>query len=97
MTLRNVLSLVVACAASSALAEPAVIYDMGGKFDKSFNEAAFAQQLEQCLQAKVAVEVFVQQDLGKGSQRLDGCGHGTIVGPADGECESSGPTACATT
>lgn len=40
--LRNVLSLVVACAASSALAEPAVIYDMGGKFDKSFNEAAFA-------------------------------------------------------
>jgi len=40
--LRNVLSLVVACAAASALAEPAVIYDMGGKFDKSFNEAAFA-------------------------------------------------------
>ena len=27
--------------ASSALAEPAVIYDMGGKADKSFNEAAF--------------------------------------------------------
>jgi basic membrane protein A len=25
----------------SALAEPAVIYDMGGKFDKSFNEAAY--------------------------------------------------------
>ena len=24
-----------------ALAEPAVIYDMGGKFDKSFNEAAY--------------------------------------------------------
>jgi basic membrane protein A and related proteins len=27
--------------ATSAHAEPAVIYDMGGKFDKSFNEAAF--------------------------------------------------------
>jgi basic membrane protein A and related proteins len=27
--------------ASSALADPAVIYDLGGKFDKSFNEAAF--------------------------------------------------------
>jgi basic membrane protein A len=40
--LRNFLSLAIACAASSALAEPAVIYDMGGKFDKSFNEAAFA-------------------------------------------------------
>ncbi len=27
--------------ASAARAEPAVIYDMGGKFDKSFNEAAY--------------------------------------------------------
>lgn len=27
--------------AGSALAEPAVIYDLGGKFDKSFNEAAY--------------------------------------------------------
>ena len=27
--------------AGSALADPAVIYDLGGKFDKSFNEAAF--------------------------------------------------------
>jgi basic membrane protein A and related proteins len=26
---------------AAALAQPAVIYDMGGKFDKSFNEAAF--------------------------------------------------------
>ncbi len=28
-------------AAGSALAQPAVIYDMGGKFDKSFNQAAY--------------------------------------------------------
>ncbi|HSW09258.1 BMP family lipoprotein [Aquabacterium sp.] len=28
-------------AATAAMAEPAVIYDMGGKFDKSFNEAAY--------------------------------------------------------
>ncbi|MEY2873247.1 MAG: hypothetical protein RLZZ373_618, partial [Pseudomonadota bacterium] len=28
-------------AALSAHADPAVIFDMGGKFDKSFNEAAF--------------------------------------------------------
>jgi len=27
--------------AGSAMADPAVIYDLGGKFDKSFNEAAF--------------------------------------------------------
>jgi basic membrane protein A len=31
-----------ACAAAlAARAEPAIVYDMGGKFDKSFNEAAF--------------------------------------------------------
>jgi basic membrane protein A len=28
-------------AASAAMAEPAVVYDAGGKFDKSFNEAAY--------------------------------------------------------
>ncbi len=31
----------VALSAGAALAEPALIYDLGGKFDKSFNEAAF--------------------------------------------------------
>ena len=31
----------LAVAASAALAEPAVVYDMGGKFDKSFNQAAY--------------------------------------------------------
>ncbi len=31
----------LALAAGAALAEPALIYDLGGKFDKSFNEAAF--------------------------------------------------------
>ena len=30
-----------ALVAGSALADPAVIYDLGGKFDKSFNEAAY--------------------------------------------------------
>lgn len=31
----------LALCAGSALAEPALIYDLGGKFDKSFNEAAY--------------------------------------------------------
>lgn len=37
-------ALVLAFAAGAALvagAEPAIVYDMGGKFDKSFNEAAY--------------------------------------------------------
>ncbi|NOX73255.1 MAG: BMP family ABC transporter substrate-binding protein [Alphaproteobacteria bacterium] len=33
---------VLAISATAALAEPAIIFDIGGKFDKSFNEAAFA-------------------------------------------------------
>ena len=31
-----------ALTAGAALADPALIFDLGGKFDKSFNEAAFA-------------------------------------------------------
>ncbi len=40
-----VLTLVLLCAASAAAAEevtPGLLYNMGGKFDKSFNEAAFS-------------------------------------------------------
>lgn len=29
------------CSSAPLLADPAIIYDLGGKFDKSFNEAAF--------------------------------------------------------
>jgi|TARA_B110000305_G_scaffold87503_1_gene98646 basic membrane protein A len=32
----------MALTATAALADPAIIFDLGGKFDKSFNEAAFA-------------------------------------------------------
>ena len=31
----------LALMAGAASADPAIIYDLGGKFDKSFNEAAF--------------------------------------------------------
>ena len=34
-------SAVLALSASAVMAEPALIFDLGGKFDKSFNEAAF--------------------------------------------------------
>ncbi|MFK7870504.1 MAG: BMP family protein [Roseobacter sp.] len=34
-------SAALALSAGAALAEPAIIFDLGGKFDKSFNEAAF--------------------------------------------------------
>ena len=31
----------LALTAGASLAEPALIFDLGGKFDKSFNEAAY--------------------------------------------------------
>ena len=31
----------LALTATAAVADPAIIFDLGGKFDKSFNEAAF--------------------------------------------------------
>jgi basic membrane protein A len=40
-TLRLGVLAVAVSASLAALAEPAIIYDMGGKFDKSFNEAAY--------------------------------------------------------
>ncbi len=44
MTLRTVLigaASALALSAGAALAQPALVFDMGGKFDKSFNEAAW--------------------------------------------------------
>ncbi len=40
-TLRHTLLALASTAALGAMAEPAIVYDMGGKFDKSFNEAAY--------------------------------------------------------
>ena len=34
-------SAALALSAGAALADPAIIFDLGGKFDKSFNEAAW--------------------------------------------------------
>ena len=41
MSLKTALFSTLALAATAAIAEPAVIYDMGGKFDKSFNQAGY--------------------------------------------------------
>jgi basic membrane protein A and related proteins len=38
---RSLVLALLTTACSAAMAQPAVIYDMGGKFDKSFNQAAY--------------------------------------------------------
>ena len=47
MNIKNLITsaaTILSLSAFSALAEPALIYDLGGKFDKSFNEMAFSEQ-----------------------------------------------------
>jgi basic membrane protein A len=39
--MKSLIALTLAATAAAAHAEPAVIYDMGGKFDKSFNQAGY--------------------------------------------------------
>jgi len=41
MLRRLIISMALAAPTTGALAQPAIVYDMGGKFDKSFNEAAY--------------------------------------------------------
>ncbi len=41
MMLKALAAAALTTLSAAALADPAVIYDMGGKFDKSFNQAAF--------------------------------------------------------
>ena len=62
----------LALTATGALAEPALIFDRGGKFDKSFNEAAYtgAQRwavdvvLEARMELAVRGAVFLRGDTG---------------------------------
>ena len=42
-TITSATAIVVASAAM-VIADPALIYDLGGKFDKSFNEAAWGRR-----------------------------------------------------
>ena len=45
MNIKNLITsaaTILSLSAFGALAEPALIYDLGGKFDKSFNEMAFS-------------------------------------------------------
>ena len=38
---KTFVAVAVALVATAAWAEPAVVFDMGGKFDKSFNQSAY--------------------------------------------------------
>ena len=67
----------LALSAGAALAEPALIFDLGGKFDKSFNEAAFggAQRW-----AEETGGTFREIELQAESLRLASEGIGKITG-----------------
>jgi basic membrane protein A len=72
-----------ALSAHAKAAEPAVIYDTAGKFDKSFNEAVFRGGVEEYKKAKkITVKEFEPQNEAQreqGLRRLASRGYSPIV------------------
>ncbi len=82
--LKNALGSVAAMAvmAGAALAEPALMYDLGGKFDKSFNEAAYngAQRwAEETGGSYQEIEVTAEAQRVQFATRLAEAGYNPIV------------------
>ncbi|MEN0001451.1 MAG: BMP family ABC transporter substrate-binding protein, partial [Pseudomonadota bacterium] len=82
--LKNALGSVAALAvmAGAALAEPALMYDLGGKFDKSFNEAAYngAQRwAEETGESYQEIEVTAEAQRVQFATRLAEAGYNPIV------------------
>ncbi len=73
----------LALTAGAALAEPALIFDLGGKFDKSFNEAVFRNGVERFeADTKVEVAEFEPQNeaqMEQGLRRLAQDGNSPII------------------
>ncbi|NND41072.1 MAG: BMP family ABC transporter substrate-binding protein [Silicimonas sp.] len=75
-------SAALALTAGAALAEPALMYDMGGKFDKSFNEAAYngaKRWAEETGQNYQEIEVTAEAQRVQFATRLAEAGYNPIV------------------
>ena len=73
---------VLALTAGAALAEPALMYDMGGKFDKSFNEAAYngaKRWAEETGNSYQEIEVTAEAQRVQFATRLAEAGYNPIV------------------
>lgn len=72
MKLTNIIAGAVAAwgMATSVLADPAIIYDMGGKFDKSFNEAAFNGATQWAEESGMSFDDFEMQNEAQREQAL---------------------------
>ncbi len=82
--LKNALGSVAALAvlAGAALAEPALMYDLGGKFDKSFNEAAYngaKRWAEETGESYQEIEVTAEAQRVQFATRLAEAGYNPIV------------------
>ncbi|MEO0916508.1 MAG: BMP family ABC transporter substrate-binding protein [Pseudomonadota bacterium] len=82
--LKNALGGVAALAmmAGAALAEPALMYDLGGKFDKSFNEAAYngaTRWAEETGESYQEIEVTAEAQRVQFATRLAEAGYNPIV------------------
>ena len=82
--LKNALGSVAALAvmAGAALAEPALMYDLGGKFDKSFNEAAYngaKRWADETGESYQEIEVTAEAQRVQFATRLAEAGYNPIV------------------
>jgi basic membrane protein A len=78
-------------AAFPALAEPAIVYDMGGKFDKSFNEAAYRgmeQWKKETGKSYLDFEVSNESQREQAIRRMAERGASPIIGIGFGQASS---------
>ncbi len=82
MTQKLVMGLALALSTTVAMADPAVLYDLGGKFDKSFNESAYVGAKRWADETgKKFAEVEIQSDAQREQaiRRFAEAGHNPIV------------------
>jgi len=79
-----------------AAAEPAIVFDMGGKFDKSFNEAAYRgmeQWKKETGKSYIAFEIANESQREQAIRRMAERGASPIIGIGFGQASSIGKVA----
>jgi len=83
MIAKHIVGAALAALAGTAAAEPAIVYDMGGKFDKSFNEAAYQgaeRWKKETGKAYLDFEIANEAQREQAMRRLAGRGANPVIG-----------------
>ena len=88
MKIGVLVALVVSLISSAAQADPAVIFDMGGKFDKSFNEAAYRgieRWKKECGKPYLEFEISNEAQREQAMRRMADKGASPVIGVGFGQ------------